>query len=61
MRRRMLLILAVVAAPLAVFLAPPPAQSAPPGPQCSIRECGPPTDLVRKIVDTCKYAYCQFP
>lgn len=38
----------------------PAADAAPPGPQC-IRECGPPTDIVEKIIRTCQTAYCQFP
>lgn len=38
-----------------------PAQAAPPKPQCnSIRDCDPlPTQVVQKIIDTCRQAYCE--
>jgi hypothetical protein len=43
-----------------------PAQAAPSGPQCSsIRNCDPLPEQVRekvqRVIDTCKYAYCQLP
>lgn len=61
MRSRLLIALFVAVSFAAAVPASGPAQAAPPGPQCSVRECGPPTDIVRKIIETCQYAYCQLP
>lgn len=61
--RRRLVTLALAAALATGGAIAVPAQAAPPGPQCgSVRDCSSPVQqIIQKVTETCKYAYCQLP
>lgn len=58
MRARRILAITAMAATVVSGAGAVPVEAAP---QCSQRECGPPLEVVEKIIRTCQYAYCQIP